>query len=51
MFKAHEQEFRCSKCFQRKIWEQASDWLNSFGDGGESTLFSVSSPPSPKEFN
>ena len=21
---------RCSKCCQRRIWEQASDWLNSF---------------------
>ena len=30
VFKAHEHALRCSKCFQRKIWEQASDWLNSF---------------------
>ena len=21
---------RCSRCFQHRIWEQASDWLNSF---------------------
>ena len=37
MFKAHEHELGCSRCFQRRIWEQASDWLNSFGDGGEET--------------
>ena len=34
---AHEHELGCSRCFQRTIWEQASDWLNSFGDGGEET--------------
>ena len=37
MFKAHEHELGCSRCFQRRIWEQASDWLNSFVDGGEET--------------
>ena len=37
MFKANEYELGCSRCFQRRIWEQASDWLNSFGDGGEET--------------
>ena len=37
MFKAHELELGCSRCFQRRIWEQASDWLNSFVDGGEET--------------
>ena len=36
-FKAHEHEFGCSRCFQHRIWEQASDWLNSFMDGGEET--------------
>ena len=30
MFKVHEHELGCSRCFQRRIWEQASDWLNSF---------------------
>ena len=30
VFKAHGQALRCLKCCQRRIWEQASDWLNSF---------------------
>ena len=30
MFKAHGQALGCSKCWQRRIWEQASDWWNSF---------------------
>ena len=30
MFKAHGQALGCSKCPQRRIWEHASDWLNSF---------------------
>ena len=30
MFKAHGQALGCSNCCQRRIWEQASDWLNSF---------------------
>ena len=30
MFKAHGQALGCSKCCQRRIWEQASDWLNFF---------------------
>ena len=30
MFKAHGQVLGCSKCPQRRIWEHASDWLNSF---------------------
>ena len=37
VFKAHEHELGCSKCFQSRIWEQASDWLNSVVDGGEET--------------
>ena len=37
VFKAHEHELRCSRCFQRRIWEQTSDCLNSFVDGGEET--------------
>ena len=30
MFKAHGQALVCSKCPQRRTWEHASDWLNSF---------------------
>ena len=30
VFKAHGQALGCSKCCQRRIWEQASDWLTSF---------------------
>ena len=30
VFKAHGHALGCSKCCQRRIWEQASDWLNSF---------------------
>ena len=37
VFKAHEHEPGCSRCFQSRIWEQASDCLNSFVDGGEET--------------
>ena len=29
MFKARGQALGCSKCSQRRIWEHASDWLNS----------------------
>ena len=37
VFKAQKHELGCSRCFQRRIWEKASDWLNSFVDGGEDT--------------
>ena len=37
MFKAHEHELGCSRYFQLRVWEQASDWFNSFVDGGEET--------------
>ena len=30
MFKARGQALGCSKCPHRRIWEHASDWLNSF---------------------
>ena len=30
MFKARGQVLGCSKCPQCRIWEHASDWLNSF---------------------
>ena len=40
VFKAHGHPLRCSRCFQRRTWEQASDWLNSC-DGGEETKMRV----------
>ena len=35
VFKAHEHKLGCSRCFQHRIWKQASDWLNSFVAGSK----------------
>ena len=41
VFRAHGHVLGCSGCFQSRMRDQASDWLNSFVQGGEKTQKSV----------